>query len=210
MNNQRKLVLGASAAIALVAGMMTVSFVHATKHSSAILPMEATGPTTKTISQHVEVKGLAGGLLQPANAQLVNEVMKATVHANGDKTVAIPTDKPIMFFAYWCSHCHDAISQLEQLGYADKVNFVSTQMQLKPTADEFNQGQQLTSQSFTKLGIKEPTNMYYSLPSDPFNSVLTNQPVPFLLVHTKQGWYTFSGAPSDQNVWKTVLQYAAY
>ena len=74
---------------------------------------------------------------------------------------------------------------------------------------DIKQAAQLTKASFTKLGIKEPGNMFFAMPGTPVSNALAQQPVPFLLVHTKQGWYTMTGAPDNQDTWTEVLKYAA-
>lgn len=210
--SQRKLVIGATMAVVVTIAAMGISWAHVTRGSSQPPNQVNTRTTSGTSSVGgPKAKALANGLLQPASPTLVSQITDASVRERNGKVESLPTGKPILFFAYWCTHCHDAISQLEKTGYSDKVNYVSVDMQFAPksTAADLSTGIRLTDGSFAKLKMKEPGNMYFSLPNDALDTALTSQPIPFLLIHTKSGWYAMSGAPANESVWKMVFQYAA-
>ena len=174
--------------------------------SSASAPSPIKQTATKVFTQ----PPLDDGPFQPANPKMVAELTSATVEDANGRAVLIATDKPTIFFAYWCSHCHEAISQLESLGYADKFNYVSSLLEYGQgnTNPNIKQAVQLTGASFIKMGIKEPANVLYAMPGTQADKALSHQPVPFLLVHTSHGWYSMTGVPMDNNVWMEVSKYA--
>lgn len=147
--------------------------------------------------------------MQPADPKLVTKLTSENVEDANGHSALLTADEPIMFFAYWYGHCHDAIEQLKSVGYASKLNFVSSQLQYgqRNMNPDIKQAAQLTNASFTKRNIKEPSNMFFAMPGTPMSNALAQQPVPFHLLHTKQGWYTMTGVPNNKDVWIQMLSY---
>ena len=173
--------------------------------------VSAPSPIKQTATKVSTQPPLDNGPFQPANPKTVTELTSATVEDSNGRAAPIATDKPTIFFAYWCGHCHEAIMQLESLGYANKFEYVSSLLEYEQGNTNLNikRAVQLTGASFIKMGIKEPANVLYAMPGTQADKALSHQLVPFLLVHTSHGWYSMTGVPADESVWLEVLKYNA-
>lgn len=155
---------------------------------------------------------LAGGLLQPISDSWWQSVNTETVLNSQGKAVTLPVNHPLIFMAYWCKYCHNALQQLKQNNELDKFNYVSMYLTGsepggKPASvSGFQDAVKLTQQSLASRGISIPADhIFYAMPDSSLNTKVNG--VPTILEKTDKGWYVLNGA-TNSPTWTSILQYS--
>jgi len=189
---------------------------------AAVLALAVTGcglfsapVSTRFTPSDVEVLGatLAQGYLQKVNSAWWHKVEHLSLLDSQGHSVHLPTNRPVLFFAWWCPHCHAALRALKRDKDLSHLTFVSMYLNAMPAHGKpalirtANDAKQITESSLASLGIHIPSDhILYLMPRSAANS--TAMGVPVLVEHTRSGWYAMNGAPSDSTVWQRVLSYA--
>jgi len=126
--------------------------------------------------------------------------------------VTLTVNRPIVFMAYWCKYCHNALQQLKQKNELDKFNYVSMYLMGsepggKPASiSGFQDAVTLTQQSLASQGIGIPADhIFYAMPDSSVNTKING--VPTIIEKTDKGWYVLNGA-TDNPTWTNILQYS--
>ncbi|MHB1681292.1 MAG: TlpA family protein disulfide reductase [Bacilli bacterium] len=133
-------------------------------------------------------------------------VLSSRVWTAQGRLVAMPQDKPIVFFAWWCPHCHEALLQLKARGLLHRFTFVSVWINdVTPKGGDVTSAKQAkltTERALHAIGVSLP-NVYLAPPASSVNSLLTG--VPTVLIKTTHGWREMQGTPSKAAVWNALL-----
>lgn len=189
---------------------------------AALLTLGVTGcgVVTTTVKGQVPVSDivlsaptLAQGYLQKVSPAWWRKVEQLKVLNAQGQAVNIPADRPLLFFAWWCPHCHAVLKQLQREGVMQHVTLVSMYVNAMPekgspeVIHSVHDAQRVTEQSLATLGIHLPArHLFYLMPGPSQNGLQIG--VPTWMEHTQHGWYALNGAPSDGAMWPTILQNA--
>lgn len=196
--------------IAGVLGATFVALIAATGYS-----VVRHGIAQPPVSSDVTLTGhtLADGYLQPVNPTWWARVVGFKVLNAQGQFVSIPRSRPVLFFAWWCPHCHAALMQLARTGELPHVTLISTYMNAglidgKTVAiRNVKDAQRITAASLAALHLQVPENhLLYLMPGTAQNALSIG--VPDFVEHTRQGWYAMNGAPSNGAIWPLVMQEA--
>ena len=139
-------------------------------------------------------------------ASLAHAVEKDKVYTATGKLVSLPRNRPDLFTAWWCPHCHAALSQLKAEHDLNKFNLVSIYVNgdtSKPVT-RWKQALALTETALHKIGVTIPLNhIYLAMPNSPINAQIHG--VPTLWEFSNHGVREMVGTPSNASVWKRVF-----
>ncbi|MCI0184886.1 TlpA family protein disulfide reductase [Sulfoacidibacillus ferrooxidans] len=199
MNHQVwKWTAGSLAIMGLLSGCGTQqASVHATKPVSKI---EQTAPITHSSSQDTSI---VDGFMKPYDVTPL--FAHQIVNASG-QTIQMPTTKPLLFFAWWCPHCHAALQNLQQLGDLKDVQLVSVYLDANgKTVTTLAQAKALTASGLHEAGISVPASAIdYVMPTSPINNII--QGVPMIVGQVDHTWVAMDGEPTDPiHTWSDVI-----
>lgn len=188
----------------------------------ALIAMTGYGVTHRGIKQPevssgmvVTGKMLADGYLQPVNQAWWTKVAGFKVRSAQGQWVSLPSSRPLLFFAWWCPHCHAALEQLARTGELSRVTLISTylnagQIDGKAVAiRSLQDAKRVTAASLAALHLHVPErHLFYLMPGPAQNALSIG--VPDFIEHTRLGWYTMNGTPSDGAIWPLLFHDAVY
>lgn len=173
-----------------------------TGYSSISVPISGSVPFT--ISDPLHNKSTSSRLTYlPENTPLVH----VFVFSYLGKRVKVPSNRPELFIAWWCPHCHQALQQLKKERLLNQFNFVSV------WPDEFGkypvkslrQVRVKTLDALHSLGISiPPLHLYFTLPTSPVNYEIYETPT--FLRKVPKGYLYAQGTPLHAAVWKSYLE----
>ncbi|MCI0184255.1 TlpA family protein disulfide reductase [Sulfoacidibacillus ferrooxidans] len=199
MNHQVwKWTAGSLAIMGLLSGCGTQQAAHTTPVST----------TEKTISAPVTKSPLAtmdfvNGFMKPYDVKPL--FAHQIVNASG-QTIQMPTTKPLLFFAWWCPHCHAALKNLQQLGDLKDVELVSVYLDANgKTVTTLAQAKALTASGLHEAGISVPASAIdYVMPTSPINNII--QGVPMIVGKVDHTWVAMDGEPTHpMHIWADVI-----
>ena len=153
----------------------------------------------------LSVTGIAA-TTQKANTTLTSQVENDTVYTFNGARVLLPKNKPDLFVAWWCPHCHAALQQLKAEHDLDRFNLISVYASgdTSTPITSWRQVKALTSESLHQLNVSIPTDhIFLAMPSSPLNMQI--QRVPTLWKFRSTSVDTLVGTPANANVWSKWL-----
>ena len=145
--------------------------------------------------------------MQTVNPKLVAQIENETVYTANGMVVPFPTDRPVLFTAWWCPHCHDALQQLKTDGLHTTFNLVSVFVNdgaTSGTVQTWKQALTLTEDGLHNSDLSIPSShIYLVMPNSPINTQIHG--VPTLWTFRKSGVMEVVGTPTVGSVWKSVL-----
>lgn len=167
--------------------------------------------TAQTISVSNSGPVVLNGLAKPADANWVKQLKLEKVYDANGKQVLIPTDKPIVFFGWWCKYCHAAIQLINKNHESNDFYYVSvlangnepghTPVTINSEKDVSN----FTGEALKKLGVElSADHVFYTMPTDNLNKLITS--VPTVAFESKNQWYVMSGVPNDNGILKQIIK----
>jgi hypothetical protein len=157
----------------------------------------ATHPTTHKVST------LRESILSPVTTKLAHAVMADKVYTSTGKLVSLPRNRPDLFTAWWCPHCHAALLQLKTEHDLNKFNLVSIYVYgdtTKPVTT-WKRAFALTEDALRKIGVSIPaSHIYLAMPDSSLNTQIKG--VPALWEFSKRGVRELVGTPSTASVWR--------
>ena len=164
----------------------------------------ASKPPTVTI-----VRGAGAPQLPASSPAWVNQVLHAPVWNAQGRLVHMPTQRPILVFAWWCPHCHAALRELKRLGDLNRFTFVSLWINAgtaRPiTVKNAAQANAVTNHGLAAIGIRLPADHLYLAPPTSKMSHLIHG-VPTILLPSARGWTADNGAPTNGAGWSALLR----
>jgi len=148
------------------------------------------------------------GPLQRANPAWVREIAHETVFTASGAQVMLPMHRPLLFFAWWCAHCHKALLELKALPLRvlDSISLVSVYAPdataSTPLHTEAQQAAQV-ERTLHALGL-HPAHLYFAAGSSPLNVAVAG--VPTIVEDTSKGWGVLNGAPAQAAGWQPLLE----
>ena len=194
---------------------ITISQNHQAQANSANViasnnPTNQPAITASAPGQHVRLNAAGSSNptinLQLANPKLVSQVEKNTVYTSTGKLVKLPQNRPDLFAAWWCPHCHDALGQIKADGKLGKFNLISIYVDGNTSSPvtSWKQALTLTETALHKIDVNIPMDhIYLVMPDSPINTEIKG--VPTLLKFDGRSVQEMVGAPIGANVWKMVL-----
>ena len=142
-------------------------------------------------------------ILSPVAATLAHAVEKDKVYSSTGKLVSLPRNRPDLFTAWWCPHCHAALGQLKAERDLGKFNLVSIYVNgdtTKPVTT-WKRAFALTEGALRKIDVSIPvSHIYLAMPNSPLNTQIKG--VPTLWEFNQRGAQAFVGTPSTASVWR--------
>jgi len=170
--------------------------------ATTVAPVASTPPTVTT------VRG-AGPLQLPTSSPAwMSRVLRAPVWNAQGRLVRLPTQRPILVFAWWCPHCHAALQELKRLGDLNRFTFVSLWINAgtaRPiTIQTEQQAATVTKRELAAIGVRLPADhLYFAQPRSTMSHLIHG--VPTILVPSVHGWTTDNGAPTSGAQWSALL-----
>lgn len=153
---------------------------------------------------------LAHGYLQPVNPKWWAKVRELNVMNAQGQTVLLPENRPLLFFAWWCPHCHAALRELARTGELSKLTLISTYVNAgsidgKPVViGNFPEARLITNKSLATMHLHvQRDHLFYLMPGPAQNALAIG--VPDFVEDTHVGLYAMNGAPSDGEIWPLLL-----
>ncbi len=145
-------------------------------------------------------------ILSPVAVTLARVVEADKVYTASGKLVMLPRNRPDMFAAWWCPHCHAALLQLKADNELGKVNLISIYVSgdtSKPVTT-WKRARALTEDALHQLGVNIPaSHIFLAMPNSPINTQIRG--VPTLWKFGKHGVSEMVGTPSGQATWIQAL-----
>jgi thiol-disulfide isomerase/thioredoxin len=188
---------------------------NSSEHALATVPNTVQQQGGQTIqSQLVQPPEVAGATfkgLNPIDSKWIQTFLGTKVRNSADESVSIPTNKPILVVAPWCTYCHQSIQLLSQNGLMDKVQVVGAAFNYSETSKKntlnvttVSQGEDLMQKALAQEKVSLSSDkMLYALPSDGLDKQLPA--FPLLLVPHDGKWYMQEGFYPGVSQWKQVL-----
>ncbi|MHB1681944.1 MAG: TlpA family protein disulfide reductase [Bacilli bacterium] len=168
------------------------------------LPLVASKPPAVTI-----VRATGAPQLPTSSLAWVSQVLHTPIWNAQGRLVRLPTQRPILVFAWWCPHCHAALQELKRLGDLNRFTFVSLWINAgtaRPiTIQTAAQASAVTKRGLAAIGVRLPANHLYLAPPTSTMSQLIHG-VPTILVPSAHGWTTDNGAPTNGAGWSALLR----
>lgn len=171
------------------ASKLTLAAVTACITASGIVGMAS----AKTLSRH--------SILSPVVAPLAHAVEKDKVYTVTGKLVTLPQNRPDLFTAWWCPHCHTALGQLKAEHDLGKFNLISIYVNSNTPepVTTWKQAFALTEGALHKIGVSIPvSHIYIAMPDSPLNTQIKG--VPTLWEFNQRGTQALVGTPSTASV----------
>ena len=144
--------------------------------------------------------------LQPMALSITKSLEKDTVYNSKGKVVKLPTSTPVLFAAWWCPHCHEALQQIKTDHDLNKINVVSVYINgdtTKPVTT-WRQALTLTEKGLREAGVSIPlSHLFVTLPTNRVNRQITG--VPQLWKFSGKQAHSMIGTPNSASVWEHVL-----
>ncbi len=163
--------------------------------------------TIKSAATHSKSESsLADTYLQPAALSLTKSLEGDKVYNAKGKVVKLPTSIPVLFAAWWCPHCHEALKQIKTDHDLSKINVVSIYANgdtTKPVTT-WHQALALTEKGLREAGVSIPlSHLFITLPTNTVNHQING--VPQLWKFKNKSALTMIGTPGSANVWDKIL-----
>jgi hypothetical protein len=169
---------------------------------NGITAHQQTRPAQSTDKRNVDVQPIRS-ILSPVTTKLAHAVMVDKVYTTTGKLVSLPRNRPDLFTAWWCPHCHAALGQLKTEHDLGKFNLVSIYVNgdtSKPVTT-WKRAFTLTEGALRKIGVSIPaSHIYLAMPNSPINTQIKG--VPTLWEFSKRGVRQLVGTPSAASVWR--------
>ena len=205
-----KLISGLTA-IALITGGVVGYIVSSTPNNN--LKPQVVSKVVKTIqplSDTINSKDMFNGML-PVNPKWFQMMQKNGAENINNQRIKIPTNKPIIFAAYWCPYCHKTLQLLSKNHLLSKFTIVAVAFNGKEgkfatnvNVNNGKKGAEVFQQSLNQIDVSIPANkMLYVMPTDKLNNNFEGFPT-VLFPHNGK-WYAVNGFINDINFWKISL-----
>ena len=195
--------------LAIGTGMVLLAGIAFAVNIGHRAPLATLPPITSKPAAVTIVHATGAPQLPTSSPAWVSQVLHASVWNAQGRLVRLPTQRPILVFAWWCPHCHAALRELKRLGDLNRFTFVSLWINAgtaRPIAIQTAaQANAVTIRGLAAIGVHLPADHLYLAPPTSTMSHLIHG-VPTILVPSVHGWNTDNGAPTNSAGWSALLR----
>ena len=149
----------------------------------------------------------AQSLFVPVSPSWWRTVSQASVVTVDGQATTLPPHQPVLFFAWWCPHCHMALEELRHTPQLQHITLVSVWINAGnpslPITSAHNAAL-VTEKALSALGVHVPSaHLLLAMPNSAINRVLHG--VPTLVVPKGNTPMEAAGVPPTIGAWTQQL-----
>lgn len=141
------------------------------------------------------------------SAAQAQTLLAGPVETAGGKTVRLPSTRPVLFMAWWCPYCHEALTRLRLSPVLQHLSVVSmwlTAGNPQPPIGNAAAAWTVTERALHRLGVTIPaSHLYLAMPDSPINREIRG--IPMVMTPYRGAWYQTQGAPAQAADWTPYL-----